>query len=1567
MKTTKRIIAVFLAVIMTVGAFGAITVSAADFSDVNGHWAEAGINKWSDRGVLSGYGDGTFKPDNNITRAELAKVIVSVKGVNDIVENVFSDVNEGEWYYEPVSKAAAAGYVTGDADGAFRPNDYITREEAAAVLARAYNISGSGSIGEFSDAMSVSDWAVAYVSGLLEGGVITGYEDGTFRPKDNITRAEVVVMLDRLEGGNAAAPGSTSGTEPSVTAAPASSSAPSPTAASTTAPMFSGGGGGGGGYRSETYTVTFKDGTETVSTLSVSKNTTIASSRIPKTEKEGYDFVGWYTDSEFSGTAVNFDSFTVESNTTLYARWLKEGETVYQTVTFNYGYMPPFVDSEVPLNSVIDFEPAERPHHTFVGWNTKTDGSGETITFPYTVTGDVTICGIYKVDDGVPVINEIKTEDAEVSGVVVKSETVTGMTDITADETFVVEITPEHSESYVLSDISGIRLDIKAADGETKAYEFTRGEDYTVIYGDVVSFGGTREVTLVIKLPSAEKLGITAETVNTIIITPVFEVFEETPSEPTAEPSAAPSAEPSSEPTTEPSTAPSAEPSSVPSAEPSSEPTAEPSIVPTAEPSAEPSSEPTTEPSTVPTEEPSAEPSSEPTTEPSAAPSAEPSSEPSAEPSIVPTVEPTTEPGPSLSPEDAALLEEIETIAANTNVGEKDESFTGNINVYMNWGTVSPLYSLLNVYTDIDEAKKEGREPTKSFMWYERAATANEKLLPENVTLMNNIDAKYNNGANNAENTKQCMGFFRKVYETYPNAHYTLFTDDLRAQYEFLMMNYNGVPKEQYNVVLGTDGTATYSMIKNYLYKNSDPTDVDQVMGDVNSNWDWYAYWYHEYQKRISNHQVEQSRFINTNGGASFVVWEQASQDNVEYWVQWPQLMVSDVEGLNEYLQSKMHIVEKHHNDMYAALSEESKKEFLNLVLAGSFRDTEYPTDTDFKAMYDEQYFPGYSEGKKYMIISGTSKDGENPAFEESVDAVMNYFGDEYTYLYKPHPAWPAKNVEGREEYLKSKGIVELPAQTPMEVILWTYPNVNVGGYNSSLYMSATTKGQVKFFLSPGVEALTAPLPDLYDLGYYDDAIFFNPDPILPEPTAPTETLSPEDAALLEEIETIAANTNVGEKDESFTGNINVYMNWGTVSPLYSLLNVYTDIDEAKKEGREPTKSFMWYERAATANEKLLPENVTLMNNIDAKYNNGANNAENTKQCMGFFRKVYETYPNAHYTLFTDDLRAQYEFLMMNYNGVPKEQYNVVLGTDGTATYSMIKNYLYKNSDPTDVDQVMGDVNSNWDWYAYWYHEYQKRISNHQVEQSRFINTNGGASFVVWEQASQDNVEYWVQWPQLMVSDVEGLNEYLQSKMHIVEKHHNDMYAALSEESKKEFLNLVLAGSFRDTEYPTDTDFKAMYDEQYFPGYSEGKKYMIISGTSKDGENPAFEESVDAVMNYFGDEYTYLYKPHPAWPAKNVEGREEYLKSKGIVELPAQTPMEVILWTYPNVNVGGYNSSLYMSATTKGQVKFFLSPGVEALTAPLPDLYDLGYYDDAIFFNPDPILPEPSQSSDPAI
>ena len=83
---------------------------------------------------------------------------------------------------------------------------------------------------------------------------------------------------------------------------------------------------------------------------------------------------------------------------------------------------------------------------------------------------------------------------------------------------------------------------------------------------------------------------------------------------------------------------------------------------------------------------------------------------------------------------------------------------------------------------------------------------------------------------------------------------------------------------------------------------------------------------------------------------------------------------------------------------MYASLTEDSKKVFMNEVLSAAM-GSDYSKDTDFKALYDNTYFPGYADGsKKYMIISGTSPSGEgsSAAFQERVNNVMNYFGDEY-------------------------------------------------------------------------------------------------------------------------------------------------------------------------------------------------------------------------------------------------------------------------------------------------------------------------------------------------------------------------------------------------------------------------------------------------------------------------------------------------------------------------------------------------------------------------------------------
>jgi len=172
---------------------------AMAISDINDHWANDAIQRWSDFGVVRGYDDGTFRPDNHITRAEFATIINRVLRSDATSDATFPDVAPNAWYASEIRQAHATGFMRGDADGTMRPNDNVTREEAAVMLGRAFNVAeNSGNENPFADADEISGWASYLVDGMRAAGYITGFYDDTFRPRNYITRAETVVLIDRI-------------------------------------------------------------------------------------------------------------------------------------------------------------------------------------------------------------------------------------------------------------------------------------------------------------------------------------------------------------------------------------------------------------------------------------------------------------------------------------------------------------------------------------------------------------------------------------------------------------------------------------------------------------------------------------------------------------------------------------------------------------------------------------------------------------------------------------------------------------------------------------------------------------------------------------------------------------------------------------------------------------------------------------------------------------------------------------------------------------------------------------------------------------------------------------------------------------------------------------------------------------------------------------------------------------------------------------------------------------------------------------------------------------------------
>ena len=182
-----------------------ITMNGKDYAPVtfvNRKAAE--LNRTDHLAFLSGYANGTFEPDRNMTRAEVttmfARLLTEKMAADQTYSNTFSDVAKSHWAANYIGYMQQFGIITGYADGSFRPDASVTRAEFAAIASRFEKLTeGTKS---FSDVPS-SHWAAKYINFAATRGWVNGYADGTFRPNNSITRAEVAAVTCRLLERNA--------------------------------------------------------------------------------------------------------------------------------------------------------------------------------------------------------------------------------------------------------------------------------------------------------------------------------------------------------------------------------------------------------------------------------------------------------------------------------------------------------------------------------------------------------------------------------------------------------------------------------------------------------------------------------------------------------------------------------------------------------------------------------------------------------------------------------------------------------------------------------------------------------------------------------------------------------------------------------------------------------------------------------------------------------------------------------------------------------------------------------------------------------------------------------------------------------------------------------------------------------------------------------------------------------------------------------------------------------------------------------------------------------------------
>jgi hypothetical protein len=181
-----------IAVEITAGSVSVLGATANGDVSPNA-WYASYVSKLQSKQVMGGYPDGTFRPEGSITRAEFCKALVIAMGwtASSPLNGTFSDIPSGSWSYAFVETAYAKGFIKGYPTGEFRPNNMVTRAEMAQMIALALKLQSSAS--SYPD--TSDHWAKLYIGACSNAGIVDGYADNTFKPNGFATRAEASKML----------------------------------------------------------------------------------------------------------------------------------------------------------------------------------------------------------------------------------------------------------------------------------------------------------------------------------------------------------------------------------------------------------------------------------------------------------------------------------------------------------------------------------------------------------------------------------------------------------------------------------------------------------------------------------------------------------------------------------------------------------------------------------------------------------------------------------------------------------------------------------------------------------------------------------------------------------------------------------------------------------------------------------------------------------------------------------------------------------------------------------------------------------------------------------------------------------------------------------------------------------------------------------------------------------------------------------------------------------------------------------------------------------------------------
>ncbi|NLX02133.1 MAG: hypothetical protein GXY40_06355 [Syntrophomonadaceae bacterium] len=169
-----------------------------ELKDISGHWAQAIIMELVNSGVVSGYPDATFQPDKNITRAEFTTALVKAFELENKTGKDFADITN-HWAKDAIVTAASHGIVNGYDANSFGPDNNITREQMAVMIVKAAQLNkNDGESKQFIDNDKICSWAAEAIAIASQHNIITGYPDNSFKPQGEATRAEAATVIIKI-------------------------------------------------------------------------------------------------------------------------------------------------------------------------------------------------------------------------------------------------------------------------------------------------------------------------------------------------------------------------------------------------------------------------------------------------------------------------------------------------------------------------------------------------------------------------------------------------------------------------------------------------------------------------------------------------------------------------------------------------------------------------------------------------------------------------------------------------------------------------------------------------------------------------------------------------------------------------------------------------------------------------------------------------------------------------------------------------------------------------------------------------------------------------------------------------------------------------------------------------------------------------------------------------------------------------------------------------------------------------------------------------------------------------